>query len=205
MAPLTHNMQHALFGERHEFGERGVESGRCETVATEAGIDLDVYAGGLAELACGGGHRVDAGQGADRYVDVGGDQLIEWHFGAVVYPSQNAATVGADAEFAQQQCFMRLRGAEPRGAACERGKRGGDQAVSVRVGFDDAHDGGAGMRSADDAHQVAHVVAQCGEVDDGLRRIPPLGGLVVRFALFGGEIPFTCCAQSHVSHCRAAT
>lgn len=64
MAPLTHNMQHALFGERHEFGERGVESGRRETVATEAGIDLDVYAGGLAELACGGGHGIDAGQGA---------------------------------------------------------------------------------------------------------------------------------------------
>ena len=204
MAPLADDMQHAFLGERHQFGERRVETGGREAVTAEAGIDLHMHARRLAKPACGRGDTVDAGERADGNVDVVVDQLVERHFGAAVDPRQNMAAIGADAGFAQQQRLMRLRGAEPCGAACERGERGGDQTVAVRVGFDDAHDGGAGMRTADDTHQMAHVVAQCGEVDDGLRRIPPLGGLVVRFALFGGEIPFTCCAQSHGSHCRAA-
>ena len=113
MAPLTHNMQHALFGERHEFGERGVESGRCETVATEAGIDLDVYAGGLAELACGGGHRVDAGQGADRYVDVGGGSARRTGLRCRCIPKSKYGSGRGRCELAQQQRFVRLRGAEP--------------------------------------------------------------------------------------------
>ena len=204
MAPLADDVQHAFLGERHQFGERRVETGGREAVTAEAGIDLHMHARRLAEPACGRGDTVDAGERADGNVDVVVDQLVERHFGAAVDPCQNMAAIGADAGFAQQQRLMRLRGAEPRGASRERGERGRNQTVAVRVGFDDAHDGGAGMRTADDTHQMAHVVAQCGEVDDGLRRIPPLGGLVVRFALFGGEIPFTCCAQSHGSHCRAA-
>ena len=197
MAPLTHNMQHALFGERHEFGERGVESGRRETVATEAGIDLDVYAGGLAELACGGGHGIDAGQGADRYVDIGSDQLIEWHFGAVVDPSQNAATVGADAEFAQQQCFMRLRGAEPCRAAGERGQCGGQQSVAVGVGLDHTHHRRAGSGPADHGDQVGHVVAHGFEVHDGLCGVLAAGGRIVGLALLGRECDFRCCVHAH--------
>ena len=205
MAPLADDVQHAFLGERHQFGERRVETCWSEAVTAEAGIDLHMHARRLAEPACGRGDAVDAGERADGNVDVVVDQLVERHFGAAVDPRQNMAAIGADAGFAQQQRLMRLRGAEPCGASRERGERGRNQTVAVRVGFDDAHDGGAGMRTADDTHQMAHVVAQCGEVDDGLRRIPPLGGLVVRFALFGGEIPFTCCAQSHGSHCRAAT
>ena len=156
-----------------------------------------MYAGGLAELACGGGHGIDAGQGADRYVDIGSDQLIEWHFGAVVDPSQNAATVGADAEFAQQQCFMRLRGAEPCRAAGERGQCGGQQSVAVCVGLDHAHHRRAGVRAADHGDQVGHVVAHGFEVHDGLCGVLAAGGRIVGLALLGRECDFRCCVHAH--------
>lgn len=88
-----------------------------------------MHARRLAKPALRRGDTVDAGERADGNVDVVVDQLVERHFGAAVDPCQNMAAIGADARLAQQQRFMRLRGAEPRGAACERGKRGGDQAV----------------------------------------------------------------------------
>ena len=156
-----------------------------------------MYAGGLAELACGGGHGIDAGQGADRYVDIGSDQLIEWHFGAVVDPSQNAATVGADAEFAQQQCFMRLRGAEPCRAAGERGQCGGQQSVAVGVGLDHTHHRRAGSGPADHGDQVGHVVAHGFEVHDGLCGVLAAGGRIVGLALLGRECDFRCCVHAH--------
>ena len=161
MAPLTHNMQHALFGERHEFGERGVESGRCETSSTEAGIDLDVYAGGLAELACGGGHRVDAGQGADRYVDVGGDQLVERDFGAVVYPSQKYGSGRgrmpelAPGSNASCDCAVPSHVAP----AGERGQGGGQQSVAVASALTTPITAVPEAGPADHGDQVGHVVA----------------------------------------------
>ena len=85
----------------------------------------------VCEPARGVGERVDARQRADGDVDVVVDQLVERHIHAVVHPCQNAAAVRADAEFAQQQRLMRLRGAQPGRAARERRQRGRQQTVPV--------------------------------------------------------------------------
>ncbi|CEF04098.1 hypothetical protein BLIC_b02179 [Bifidobacterium longum subsp. infantis] len=197
VAPLAHDAQHTLLGEGHERGERGVESGRSEPVAAKTGIDLHMHAGGLAEPARGGGQRFDAGQGADRHVDVGGDQIIERRRGAVVYPGQDMAPVGADAKPAQQERLMRLRGAEPCGPAGERGQGGGQQAMAVCVGLDHAHHRRARCGATHHGDQMGHVVAHGFEVHDGLRGVLPAGGLVIGFAPLGGECDFRCCVHAH--------
>ena len=183
MAPLADDVQHAFLGERHQFGERRVETGGREAVTAEAGIDLHMHARRLAEPACGRGDAVDAGERADGNVDVVVDQLVERHFGAAVDPRQNMAAIGADAGFAQQQRLMRLRGAEPCGASRERGEGGRNQPVPVRVRLDDAHHRGAGLGAADHGHQMPHIVAHRREVDDRLRRILTQRGLIIRLAL----------------------
>ena len=50
---------------------------------------------------------------------------------------------------------------------------------------------------------VVGVVKTCGSFTE-VKKPEHAVKLFVRFALFGGEIPFTCCAQRHGSHCRAA-
>lgn len=69
MAPLADDVQHAFLGERHQFGERRVETGGREAVTAEAGIDLHMHARRLAEPACGRGDAVDAGERADGNVE----------------------------------------------------------------------------------------------------------------------------------------
>mgnify|MGYP006992964717 CR=1 FL=1 len=64
MAPLADDVQHAFLGERHQFGERRVETGGREAVTAEAGIDLHMHARRLAKPACGRGDTVDAGERA---------------------------------------------------------------------------------------------------------------------------------------------
>ena len=159
--PLADDVQHAFLGERHQFGERRVETGG-RGVTAEAGIDLHMHARRLAEPACGRGDAVDAGERADGNVDVVVDQLVERHFGAAVDPRQNRQRSGPmpplRSSSASCDCAVPSHVAPPASAASGR-----NQTVAVRVGFDDAHDGGAGMRTADDTHQMAHVVAQCGE------------------------------------------
>ncbi len=102
VAPLADDAQHAFLGERHQLGERRVESGRRESIAPETGIDLHMHACGLAEPAGRGGHAVDAGERADGDVDVVVDQFVERHARAVVHPCQNVAAVRSDAGLAQQ-------------------------------------------------------------------------------------------------------
>ena len=185
MAPLADDVQHTLMRERHQLGKGRVESGRREAVAAEAGVDLDMHACGFAEPARGVGERVDARQRADGDVDVVVDQLVERHIHAVVHPCQNAAAVRADAEFAQQQRLMRLRGAQPGRAARERRQRGRQQTVPVGVRLDHAHHRRAGMRAAHHIDQVGHVVPQRGQVDDRLRGVPASRRPVVGFASRG--------------------
>ena len=182
MAPLPDDMEHTLLRQRHQLRQSLVEGLLGEPVAAESGIDLHMHAGRLAEPAGRGGHRIDARQRPDRHVDVLIDQLVERHFHAVIYPCQYVAAVRPDAEPAQQQRLVRLRGAQPRRAAGERRQRSGHQAMPVRVGLDHAHHGRARIRAADDIHQVPHVVAHGGEVYDRLCRVAAAGRLIVRLA-----------------------
>ena len=156
-----------------------------------------MHARRLAKPACGRGDAVDAGERADGNVDVVVDQLVERHFGAAVDPRQNMAAIGADARLAQQQRFMRLRGAEPCRAAGERGQCGGQQSVAVCVGLDHAHHRRAGVRAADHGDQVGHVVAHGFEVHDGLCGVLAAGGRIVGLALLGRECDFRCCVHAH--------
>ena len=80
---------------------------------------------------------------------------------------------------------MRLRRAQPGRASRKCRERGRNKTMPVRVGLDHAHHGGAGIRTANHAHQMTHVVSQCGHIDDGLRRVLLLGGLIIGLALFG--------------------
>ena len=185
MTPLADDMQHALLDERHQLGECRVETGRSEAVTSETGIDLHMHTGGFAETTRGLGHAVDTTKRTDGNVDIVGNQLIERHRGAVVDPCQNMAAVQADTGLAQQERLMRLCGAEPSRAARQGSQGCRNQAMAIGVGFDHAHHGRTRIRSADHAHQVAHVVTQRGQIDDRLRRIPPTGRLIIRLALVG--------------------
>ena len=80
---------------------------------------------------------------------------------------------------------MRLRRAQPCRASCERRKRSRNKTMPVRVSLDHTHHGSAGIRAANHAHQMTHIVSQCGHIDDGLRRVLLLGGLIIGLALFG--------------------
>ena len=185
VAPLTDDLDHALLGQRHQLGQCRVETFRGEAVAAEPGVDLHMHAGGLAQFAGGCGDGVDARQRADRHVDIVVDQFVEGHGGAVVHPGENVATVGADAQLAQQQRLMGLRGAKPGGAAGQRCQCRGKQSMAVGVGFDHSHDGGAGLRSSHGGDKVTHIVAHRLQIDDRLRRVLAAGGFIIGFALFG--------------------
>ena len=201
MAPLPHHAHQPLLGQRNEPGHGVGEVHLGETVAAESGIDLDVDTRGASSGASGRGDRFDAVEGADRHVDVVGDQLVQRRGGAAVHPGQDSATVQSDAGFAQQQRLTGLRGAQPGGAAGERGERGRDQPMPVGVGLDHAHDGSAGFGSAAHLDQMPHVVAQCGEVHNRLRRVFPERPFVVRLTLLAGKPPLRCCTQCHGLHC----
>ena len=201
VAPLAHHAHQSLLGQRREPRHRVGEVHLREAVATESGIDLDMDERGAAGGARRVGDQLDAVERADRHVDVVGDQFIERRGGPAVHPGQDPAAVQSDAGLAQQQRLAGLRGAQPGGAAGERGERGRDQAVAVGVGLDHAHDGGAGSRPAAYLDQMPHVVAQCGEVHNRLRRVFPKRALIVRLALFAGKPPLRCCVQRHGLHC----
>ena len=189
MTPLADDVDKPLIHQWTQTTKRLVKDLRREAVASEAGVDLDVDARTASDPAGGGPHGVDAIQRPDGDVDVVDDEIIKGNPVAVVYPREDAASVRSDPGTAQQKGLGGLRRSQPGRAARERGKRGGDEAMPVRVGFDHSHHRRAAAVIAD-AHldQSTHIVTHRSKIDDRLPRIGPQGLIVMLPPLRGGEI-----------------
>ena len=204
VAPLPHHVEHAFVDERAQCGDGLGQLFEGEAVAPEAGVHFDMHAGGEAGGAGRVGDAFDGGQRGHGQVDTVGDQLTVRRAQRIVDPSEDVRAVGPDAGGAQQQRLPRLRRAKPCGASRERGERDRNQPVPVGVGLDHAHDFGRAAGFADDTHQMPHVVADRGEVHDGLCGVGAACGVVVRFALGVGKRPFFSIGCAHRRYCASA-
>ena len=173
------------FGAGADGGGEGEGAFGLEAVVAHAGVDVDVGAGGALEAGGGAAEGVDGGAVGDCDGEVESDGAS----GVVRRDRAEDDDVVGEALFAQLLGFVYVEDADGGSAGLHGGAGDLQGPVAVGVGLDDGGEfGGAGEEA-----QLAHVVADCGEVDldpgAGRRALGSAegfnGGFAVRMRLRG--------------------